>query len=155
MSQQLHSDLDWMHPNPFTLTIRVASEDTDRLGHTNNVVYLKWFEDISWRHIEPLGMGWNVQDELGKAMAIVRTEIDYLASSYAGDELILGTWMTQSDQKLNSSRMFQLIRLADRKTLVKALSNYVCIDLKTGKPTRMPKVFCEAHAKGLASWQSR
>jgi acyl-CoA thioester hydrolase len=123
--------MQWDYPDPFIMDITVSKDDTDRLGHTNNQVYLKWFEQISWLHIEPRGMPWSLQEELGKAMAITRTEIDYKAASYAGEALQVATWITHSDGRLLTSRGFQIIRLSDKKTLVRAKSYYACIDLKT------------------------
>lgn len=135
--------MQWDHPNPFVMDITVAESDTDRLGHTNNQVYLKWFEDISWLHVEPNGMPWSLQEELGKAMAITRTEIDYVGASYAGEHLQLATWITESDGRLLSTRAFQIIRVIDSKVLARAKSYYACIDLKTGKPSRMPKAIAD------------
>ena len=40
--------LSWDLPGPFTLEISVQAEDTDRLGHANNVVYIRWLEEVSW-----------------------------------------------------------------------------------------------------------
>lgn len=131
--------MQWDYPTPFIMDIIVTDEDTDRLGHTNNQVYLKWFEDISWLHVESNGMDWVLQEASGKSMAITRTEIDYLAASYAGEALKLATWITQTDGRLLSSRAFQLTRVHDDKVLVRAKSHYACIDLKTGKPSRMPE----------------
>lgn len=130
--------MQWDHSAPFIMDIIVTDGDTDRLGHTNNQVYLKWFEDISWLHVENNGMDWARQEASGKSMAITRTEIDYLAASYVGEALKLGTWITHTDGRLLSTREFQLIRVQDEKVLVRAKSHYACIDLKTGKPSRMP-----------------
>lgn len=139
MSEQ--PTLEWDLPSPFTLNITVSPEDTDRLGHANNVVYLRWLEEVSWAHIESLGMTWALHEETGKAMAITRTEIDYLASANAGDHLVLGTWLTDFDGRFRSARQFQLIRETDGKTLVRALSTHACVDMKTQRPSRMPAEF--------------
>ena len=96
----------WDLPTPFTLAINVRAEDTDRLGHANNVVYVRWLEEVSWAHIESLGMTWSLHEETGKAMAITRTEIDYLAAANEGDQLVLGTWLTGYDGRFRSSRHF-------------------------------------------------
>jgi acyl-CoA thioester hydrolase len=135
------AELNWDLPSPFTLQIRVSEEDTDRLGHANNVVYLRWLEDVSWAHIESLGMTWALHEETGKAMAITRTEIDYLASANAGDLLELGTWLTDFDGRFRSARQFQLVRVSDGKTLVRALSTHACVDMKSQRPSRMPAEF--------------
>ena len=135
--------LNWDLPSPFTLEITVQAEDTDRLGHANNVVYIRWLEEVSWAHIESLGMTWALHEETGKAMAITRTELDYLASANAGDELVLGTWLTDWDGRFRSARQFQLIRPADGKTLLRALSTHACVDMKSQRPARAPKAFAE------------
>lgn len=143
------ADICWSWPNPYTQTIVVAKSDTDRLGHTNNVRYLSWMEGVAWSHIESLGLGWDVKASLGKAMAIVRTEIDYLLASYAGDELVMATWITRSDLKFQSTRNFQLVRKGDGKTVLNGKMQFACISLKSGKLAKMPKEFIEAHEKAL------
>lgn len=135
------SDLNWDLPSPFTQLITVSPDDTDRLGHANNVVYLRWLEEVSWAHIESLGMTWALHEKTGKAMAITRTEINYLASANAGDTLELGTWLTDFDGRFRSARQFQLIRKSDGKTLVRALSTHACVDMKSQRPSRMPAEF--------------
>ncbi|RBW51143.1 acyl-CoA thioesterase [Marinobacter sp. F3R11] len=135
--------VQWDLPDPFILDIQVVEDDTDRLGHANNVVYVRWLEDISWAHIESLGMTWELHELTGKAMAITRTEVDYLVAANAGDHLIMGTWLTGFDGRFRSARQFQLVRPADGKTLMRAVSTHACIDLKTQRPSRAPKEFAD------------
>lgn len=142
-------ELNWDLPSPFRQTITVSPEDTDRLGHANNVVYLRWLEEVSWAHIDSLGMTWALHEETGKAMAITRTEIDYLASANAGDLLELGTWLTDFDGRFRSARQFQLIRQSDGKTLMRALSSHACVDMKSQRPSRMPAEFKRILASAL------
>lgn len=141
--------LPWDRPNPFTLDILVEASHMDRLGHANNTHYVQWMQTISWQHVEHIGMGWELQEKEGRAMAIIRTEIDYMASAYTDDHLIMGTWITASDDKLQSSRQFQLIRQADQKTLLRATCRYACIDIRKGKPARMPASFIKAHRDAI------
>lgn len=143
MSHQPTPEAVWDLPDPFVLDITVRPDDTDRLGHANNVVYVRWLEEVSWAHIESLGMSWEQHQTTGKAMAITRTEIDYLASANAGDRLLLGTWLTGFDGRFRSSRQFQLIRPADGRTLMRAVSNHACVDLKTQRPARVPPEYGE------------
>lgn len=135
--------IQWDLPDPYTLEILVVEEDTDELGHANNVVYVRWLEDVSWAHIKSLGMTWEMHEATGKAMAITRTEIDYLASANPGDRLVLGTWLTGFDGRFRSARQFQLVRPADGRTLVRAMSTHACVDLKTQRPSRAPKEFAD------------
>lgn len=133
----------WDLPDPFIINIAVSESDTDELGHANNVVYVRWLEDISWAHIESLGMTWAMNEATGKAMAITRTEIDYVAPANAGDRLLLGTWLTSWDGRFRSSRQFQLVRQSDNKTLMKAISAHACVDMKSQRPARAPKEFTD------------
>lgn len=137
------SSIDWDLPDPFTMTIQVQPDDVDRLGHANNVVYVRWLEDISWAHIESLGMTWERHEATGKAMAITRTEIDYLAAANEGERLLMGTWLVDFDGRFRSARRFQLVNPARGKTLVRALSTHACVDLKTQRPARVPKEYGE------------
>ncbi|GAA3967561.1 thioesterase family protein [Allohahella marinimesophila] len=146
-----NSDQDWDQQRPFTMQFSAAEADCDRLGHVNNASYLRWMEATSWAHIEPLGMDWATHETTGRAMAIVRTEIDYLASAYAGDDIVVGTWITASDGKLTSERRFQIKRASDGKTLSRALCRYACIDLQTGRPKRMPEQFKQAHELAISA----
>lgn len=143
--------VDWDLPEPYIMTIEVTDADTDRLGHANNVVYVRWLEDISWAHIESLGMSWDRHEATGKAMAITRTEIDYLAPANAGDRLLLGTWLTDFDGRFRSAREFQLVRPADGRTLVRARSAHACVDLKSQRPTRVPKEYGDILAAAMVA----
>ena len=125
------------------MEITVDESDTDRLGHANNVVYVRWLEDVSWAHIDTLGMTWDLHEQTGKAMAITHTQIDYLASANAGDRLLLGTWLPDCDNRLQSARQFQLVRVRDGRTLVRAFSTHACVNMKTQRPARMPAEFAE------------
>lgn len=136
-------NITWDLVDPYILNLTVHETDVDRLGHANNVVYVRWLEDISWAHIESLGMTWEVQLAAGRAMAITRTEIDYLGSANAGEELLMGTWLVGFDGRFRSARRFQLVRRRDGKTLARAISYHACIDLKSQRPARIPQHIIE------------
>ncbi|MFN9213637.1 MAG: acyl-CoA thioesterase, partial [Gemmatimonadota bacterium] len=37
-------------PTPFSLAVAVQPADIDDLGHVNNVVYLRWVQDVAIAH---------------------------------------------------------------------------------------------------------
>ena len=137
--------MNWDRPDPFTLDIRVQSEDIDGLGHANNAVYVSWLERCAWRHSQRLGLDLAEYRRLDRAMAVLRHEIDYLASAYEDEALVMGTWIVEWDRKLKMDRYFQLIRPADGATLLRARTTFVCIELSTGRPRRMPAEFLEGY----------
>jgi len=141
--------MSWELSEPFVIDIQVLPEHIDGLGHTNNAVYVTWLEQCAWRHSQSLGLDLDDYHRLDRAMAVVRHEIDYLASAYQGEYLQLGTWIVESDQRLKMRRRFQLIRPADGTTLVRALTTFVCIELSSGRPRRMPTEFVEGYGQAL------
>ncbi len=141
--------MSWSLPDPFVIDIVVEPEDIDGLGHANNAVYVSWLERCAWRHSQSLGLDLAEYRRLDRAMAVVRHEVDYLASAYEGDQLQLATWIVESDQRLKMTRHFQLRRPADDLTLLRAQTTFVCIELSTGKPKRMPVEFVEGYGRAL------
>ena len=77
-------------------------------------------------------------------MALVNTNVHYLLTAYAGDQLTVGTWITATD-RIRIRRAFQIIRHSDQKTLLRAQLDYACISLKTGKARRKPDRLAKAH----------
>jgi acyl-CoA thioester hydrolase len=143
--------MNWDLPTPFTLDLSVGADDIDGLGHANNAVYVSWLERGAWRHSQQLGLDLVAYRRLDRAMAVVRHEIDYLAAAYEDDQLVLATWIVDWDQRLKMQRRFQLIRPRDGVTLLRAQTTFVCIELSTGKPKRMPAEFIEGYAPALQS----
>jgi len=139
----------WDLPDPFVIDISVNAEDIDGLGHANNAVYVSWLERCAWRHSQRLGLDLAEYRRLDRAMAVVRHEIDYLAAAYEGEELQMATWIVESDQKLRMDRRFQLVRPADGVTLLRARTTFVCIELSSGRPRRMPVEFIEGYGRAL------
>ncbi len=131
----------WDRASPFTRTLSPAVEHIDGLGHTNNAAYVQWCEQVAWAHSEALGLGLADYRRLDRAMAIREGHYDYLLPSYAGEALVLGTWLTASDGKLTMERRFQLRRETDGQTIVRGRWLLVCIDISAGRPRRMPPEF--------------
>lgn len=141
--------MSWELPHPFIIDIQVGAEDIDGLGHANNAVYVSWLERCAWRHSQSLGLDLAEYRRLDRAMAVLRHEVDYLASAYEGQQLQMATWIVESDQRLKMDRRFQLLRPEDGTTLLRARTTFVCIELSTGRPKRMPAEFIEGYGRGL------
>ena len=141
--------MHWELPSPFVIDIEVTAEDIDGLGHANNAVYVSWLERCAWRHSQYLGLDLAEYRRLDRAMAVVRHEVDYLASAYEGQRLQMATWIVESDQRLKMHRRFQLLRPDDGVTLLRATTTFVCIELSSGRPKRMPKEFIEGYGRAL------
>lgn len=136
---------EWDYPEPFLLSKAVASDDIDIMGHTNNVVYLKWMEEVAWGHSNFLGLGWDVYKDLNRALVARKHEIEYLKATFPGDALQLATWITGNDGRLTVTRSYQFIRMSDGATVLRGKTLWVCIDIETGKAKRMPTEFSQGY----------
>ncbi|WP_170790747.1 acyl-CoA thioesterase [Ruegeria lacuscaerulensis] len=139
MNEDISSLADY--PNSFWKRFKVTAGDLDGFHHVNNAVYLKWMDATVWEHTRHVGLTEQACLDLNRGMAAVRHEIDYLSSAFLDDEIVVYNWLSVNDERLRCSRLFQMIRLGDSKTILRARSDYVCTNLTTGRPTRMPNEF--------------
>ena len=134
-------ELSWDYPEPHIIEHTASEEEADGYGHVNNSVYLKWLDQCVWAHCDAVNMGPDFCRQLNRGFAAIRHEIDYVTSAYPGDSVAIANWVTQNDGRLRAQRRFQIIRIDDGRTLLRARSYYVCTDLTTGKPARTPEEF--------------
>ena len=139
------TSFDWDYKNPHILEFQVLKENIDILGHVNNKVYLDWCEIVSWDHSKSLGISPETYQDLRCACVVINNKIEYLGSLFENDSIIISTWITKTDSRLKLSRFFQVIRLADNKTVFRSNVDYVCISLDTYKPIRMPDLLKKAY----------
>jgi acyl-CoA thioester hydrolase len=147
------TDLDplWDHPNPHILRTQVTAQDIDGLNHTNNAVYVQWCEQAAWSHSNALGLDLQRYRELDRAMAVTHSEYHYLQASREGENIAIGTWIVEWDRKLSMTRHFQVIRIKDGITLLRGNVRFVCIELSTGKPRRLPSEFISGYEPAVLS----
>ena len=62
------------------------------------------------------------------------------------DNLLVGDWLIKNDQRLRATRAFQILRLHDQACVMRAEIDYICINVASGRPQRMPKGFVDAYA---------
>lgn len=118
----------------------VEPAQIDAFGHVNNTVYLTWFEACAWAHSDAVGLPVEACVALRRGMAVRRSEIDYRRPALAADRLIVANWVVRVD-RLTARREFQLFRPSSGELLAEAGVDYVCINLDTGAPSRMPPEF--------------
>jgi len=119
----------------------VLPDDIDAYNHVNNSVYLAWLDEAAWSHSAALGLSLQQCVEMRRGMAAHHTEIDYVRAALLGDQVSVGTWIVGTDSKLRVDRRFQVRRATDGETLARARIDYVCINLDSGRASRMPESF--------------
>jgi acyl-CoA thioester hydrolase len=141
-------EISWDFPAPHVLSARVLHEHIDVMRHTNNVVYLKWLEDVAWDHSRHLGLDEVAYERLGHGMVARRHELDYLQPTFLDEEIWLGTWILHTD-RLAIRRAYQFVRPADGQTVFRGRTQWVCVDIKEGRVRRMPPEFQTAYKSPL------
>ncbi|HEY4283035.1 MAG TPA: thioesterase family protein [Chthoniobacterales bacterium] len=117
----------------FNQTVRVLPADIDEQDHVNNMVYLRWVQEIAaahWRSIASL----EAQNAIG--WVVLRHEIDYKNPARPGDEVTLGTWVGKAT-RLTFERFTEIRRASDDQLLSQARTLWCPIDPATGRPTRV------------------
>jgi len=139
----------WDFPNPYLIELDVAASDIDAYDHVNNSVYLSWFDRVAWSHSATLGIPLEQCIAMRRGMAAHHTEIDYLRAAVLGDRVLVGTWIVSTDSKLRVERSFQVRRAPDGELLARARTGYVCINLDSGRATRMPELFQRSYVRTI------
>lgn len=136
--------LAWSVAEPF-LTRRVASAaDLDEFGHVNNVRYIAWALEAAWAHSNALGVSFADYERAGVGCVVWRHEFDYLAPARQGDAVEIATWIAENDGRLKLVRAYDM-RRPDGARLFRGRTTFVSVDMKTGKPARLPAEFVQAY----------
>ncbi|MGB3809589.1 MAG: thioesterase family protein [Parvibaculum sp.] len=135
----------WDHPAPFIHEVAVEANHIDDFQHTNNVVYLTWMAKTAWEHSKVLGLDFAAYARLNRGMVVRRHELEYFAASHEGDRVLCATWITGNDARLRLRRRFQMVNANTGVTLLRGLTDFVCINIESGKATRMPAEFIDTY----------
>lgn len=135
--------VSWDFPNPFVIEVTAQESDIDSYQHVNNSVYIRWLDECARENSKAVGIDPDTASELGFGMAVRDSHVTYLAAAHLNDDLWVGNWMTKNDGRLRATRQFQIIRKSDGVTVVRASLDYVCINIESGRPCKMPALFKE------------
>ncbi len=139
--KQNASAIEWDLPAPFVIERVVSPEQIDEYGHTNNTVYSTWCEHVAWEHSRAVGLDMDDYRRLNRAMALRRSEMHFLQPCHEGDRVLIANWIVVGDGRVQAYRRYQMIKADTGTTLARALQQWACIDLESGRPRRMPEEF--------------
>lgn len=116
-----------------TYNFTVPQSAIDEYGHVNNVIYVQWMQDAATRHGEAVGYkqpentGWFIREH----------RIEYLASAFLGDEIEVRVWVAEW-KRVRAQRRYEFIRKADGKVIAKGETQWIFVELTTGRPIQIP-----------------
>ncbi|HEX4936765.1 MAG TPA: thioesterase family protein [Gemmatimonadaceae bacterium] len=117
----------------FEIPLAIAADDIDELGHVNNVVYLRWAQDVATAHWRAAA---TAEQQDGIAWVALRHEIDYKHPALPGDAIVASTWVGQAEA-IRFERFVEILRARDRRVLARTRTLWCPIARATGKVTRV------------------
>ena len=136
----------WDRPDPFVVPISVGPEHIDELVHASNVHYLEWLQVCAWQHSTAVGLPPDKMIATGCGMAVREVRMSYLLATVAGDQLWVANWIVHCDGRVRATRAFQILRVSDLACVMRAEIDYICINVASGRPRRMPAEFITAYS---------
>lgn len=117
----------------FSHNIIITKSDIDELGHVNNVIYLKWVQEVAAAH-------WN--SAANKVMkqkyswVVLRHEIDYRQPVFLTDRIVGYTWVGDY-RGPRFERFVKLCIKGSEKIVAEAKTDWCLLDATTMKPKRI------------------
>ena len=118
----------------FRRTFEPTPDDIDENGHVNNVVYLRWAQDMGtahWRLRAP------AEAQAEWAWIALRHEVDYRRALMPGETAQARTWVSET---ADGPRFDRFIRIdgPDGAMCAQIKTTWVLIEQATGRPRRVP-----------------
>lgn len=131
----------------FELAIDIGPDDIDDLGHVNNVVYVRWVQDVAIAHWSAAA---TTEQQAAVAWVAIRHEIDYKHPALPGDAIIARTWVGTADSH-RFERNTEILRASDRKLLARARTLWCPVSRATGRLMRVSQEIRERFSVGTTS----
>ena len=102
----------------------------------NNANYLSYFEVGRVEWLRAAGLSYKELEKGGYGIVVVEALVRYRRAAFFDDELTLRTELAQMSR---ASLRFEYAVLRDGEVLVTGHTRHACVELATGRPSRMPE----------------
>ncbi|QMW22205.1 acyl-CoA thioesterase [Sandaracinobacteroides saxicola] len=118
----------------FTLSLTPTADDIDELGHVNNIVYVRWLQEVGTAHWFAIA----TREEIDSLLwIVVRHEIDYRRYVMPGETLTAETWVgVQTGAKFDRH---VTLTGADGLLRAEAKTTWALLEKESLRPMRVPK----------------
>jgi acyl-CoA thioester hydrolase len=132
----------------FRLEVTVERGDVDGLGHVNNIVYVRWLQEVAMAHAFAVGLSHAELIRMGGVFVVRKHEIEYLLPGFLGERIALRTQVA-SWKGATSERVTKIVRVSDGALLARATTRWAFVT-ESGRPTRIPEELKKAFARPVA-----
>jgi acyl-CoA thioester hydrolase len=114
----------------------VPSSAIDANGHANNVEFVRWMQDAAVAHADAAGCTAATRDA-GATWVARSHHVEYRRPVFAGERVRVTTWL-ENVRRAFSLRKYRFERAADGELLAEGETDWVYVDLATGRPRTVP-----------------
>ncbi len=126
--------------NSYTSSFTARAEDIDELGHVNNIVWLRWVQDIATAHWSAVAPAEQVARYV---WVVTRHEIDYRGNIIAGEQVAATTFIPDPPRGARFDRCVGF-RNEEGRIIVSARSTWAMLERANGRPARIGADIVEA-----------
>jgi acyl-CoA thioester hydrolase len=111
-----------------------VDHDIDEMGHVNNVVYLRWAQELATAHWASRAPA---EEQAKWAWIVLRHEVDYRRALMPGETARARTWVAP---QADGPRFDRFVRIdgPDGAMCAQARTVWCLIDQASGRPRRVP-----------------
>ncbi|MEQ8927734.1 MAG: acyl-CoA thioesterase [Fulvivirga sp.] len=117
---------------PFSHTITVKADDIDQMGHVNNVVYLRYVQEVAEAHWKSFASQDLQKDVL---WVVLRHEIDYKKQAFENDQLVGETWVEEASGPKMPRNV--VLKNAKGEVVIQARTIWCALNSFTKRPLRI------------------
>ena len=118
--------------------LRVRYGETDAQGIVNNSNYLSYFEVGRVEWLRAAGLSYKEMEGAGYGFVVVEAHAFYKRAARFDDDLTLRTTLADFGK---ASFWFEYEVLRDGEVVATGRTRHGCIEISTGRPSRVPKEF--------------
>jgi acyl-CoA thioester hydrolase len=116
----------------FSMAVTAQAADIDELGHVNNIIYLKWIQEIATAHWRAVA---SPEHLAAYVWVVTRHEIDYLRPTLLGETLTLTTWVGEP----KGARFDRHVEIcgSNGEVRARAVTSWALLEAATGRLVRV------------------
>lgn len=114
--------------------VEVLETDFDQLGHVNNVVYLRYVQEVAGSHWMNIA---TAEQQQSSIWVVGRHEIDYRHSILPGTQVLGLTWV-HPPQGMRFYRSVWLVSPDKQTVFAQAKTTWLLLNAQTGRPKLVP-----------------
>lgn len=126
-----------------TQQITVGQEDIDMQRRVSNVRYVAWMQEVAVAHSTECGWSMERYDALRQGWVVRQHTITYKRPAFLGDVITAATWIAANAPR-RCLRRYAFWNAGNKCLLAEAETQWVFIDMDSGKPTAVPQSLLES-----------